>query len=58
MHDKTEQSRSFSPANNGGHDGDLTPQEDTVDLALILRELRYFRRDNKTQLEGVKDEIT
>ena len=58
MHDETEQSRSCSTANTDGQDGDLTAHEDTVDLALILRELRDFRQDNKTQLKGVKGEIT
>ena len=52
MHDETEQSRSCSTANTDGQDGDLMAHEDTVDLALILRELRDFRRDNKTRQRG------
>ena len=30
----------------------------TANLGLILKELRDFRRDNKTQLEDIKEEIT
>lgn len=36
----------------------VIPAAETVDLSLILRELRDFRRDNKTQLEDIKAEIS
>lgn len=39
------------------HSDMLVPREETVDLDLILRELRGFRQDNKEQLEDIKEEI-
>ena len=41
----------------GPHDGNMDGQEEEVNLALILRELRDFRQDNKKHMQDLKGEI-
>ncbi len=50
--------RSLPGSQTSGHEGEsVFPASETVDLSLILKELRHFHRDNKTQLEDIKAEI-
>lgn len=58
--DETEQCGSDSQANASITSGATQmppPRREMTDLDLILRELRDFRRDNKEQLDDIKEEI-
>ena len=56
-HGENERSRSSSPEQHEMQDGGAGRTADGTDLAIVLRELRDFRRDNKRQLEDIKEEI-
>ena len=45
------------PGSPSTGDGEMATEEEEVDLALILRELRGFRQDNKKQMQELKGEI-
>lgn len=45
------------PQTTASKQANVMPDEERADLDLILWELRGFRRDNKQQLEDVKEEI-